>query len=418
MTAAFVEGLTTERRENAADVTAHRYAGTWIEVLPHLDPKFGGMSAVVPQLASRLVSSSGYAVSFAAFCSVEETVAVSSCNEAVLTSWPAGRLPWLCDARLRRRFNDMLRRADGVHIHGLWESSTNVAASTAQKLGRPYILSAHGMLEPWALESSRWKKKVYSTLRERANIEGADCLHALTHAEAQDYRRFGSRRPIAVIPNGVEVPPAASAELFLRRYPAFREKRIVLYLGRIHPKKGLDLLVDAWKDVTLEFPDALLVIAGPDTAGTQAALEKQIGAHRFGSSVVFTGMLHAEMKWSALAAAHCFVLPSHSEGLSVAALEAMGLGVPVIVTSHCHMPEVATSEAGIIISADVRDLYLALETMLTNEPATHAKMGRRGKQLVRERFSWNVVARQMAELYAWVQGGARPRTVELLQVSS
>lgn len=396
----------------------HSAQGTWVEVLPHLHPRFGGMSAAVPQLASRLAETAGYAMDIAAFCSFEETAEVGGCDGVLLTNWPASRFTWLRDAGLRRRFTNMIQHADGVHIHGLWETGTNVAARTARKLGTPYILSAHGMLDPWALSARRLKKALYSALVERANVEGAACLHALTNAEAEDYRRFGSRRPIAVIPNGVEIPHGLGSERFLQRFPALRGKRIILFLGRLHAKKGLELLLSAWVSLSSEFADAVLVIAGPDAEGYQAVLESKAHAEDAQHSIVFTGMLHGEEKWSALAAAHCFVLPSYSEGLSVAALEAMGVGVPVVLTTQCHLPEVAASGAGLVIPAELPALQAALVTMLSHSPEAHVEMGACAGRLVQQRFSWSVVARQMAELYRWVQGGPLPRTVELLRESA
>ena len=405
-------------RQHRSSLEGKASNGTWIEVLPHLDPKFGGISAVIPQLVSQLAGSENYAVQLAAFCPAEEGAAPPGCDEVFTSHWPSGRLTWARDRALRRRLSETFRRADGVHIHGLWDVSTDVAARMARASGTPYVLSAHGMLEPWALRSKGWKKKLYSVLRERANVEGAACLHALTHAEAEDYRRFGSRRPIAVIPNGVQVPAAADAELVFRAFPALRGKRILLYLGRIHPKKGLHLLMSAWSALHRRFADVSLVVAGPDDGHTQGALATGLQEHGCDSSVIFTGMLQAEMKWSALSAAHCFVLPSYSEGLSVAALEALGMGVPVVLTRHCHMPEVAEWGAGYVIEADTAALYGALEAMLSHESPAHAEMSRCGKQLVRERFSWRVVAKQMAELYAWVQGGPKPGSVALLEVAA
>jgi glycosyltransferase involved in cell wall biosynthesis len=269
------------------------------------------------------------------------------------------------------------------------------------------------MLQPWALRSKSFKKRLYSALVEKANLQKAACLHALTTAEAADYRSFGRRGPIAVIPNGVELPQSIDATLFLEQFPMLRGRRIVLFLGRIHFKKGLDILIRAWAAIEKNFPDTILVLAGPDSENSRAAVEKLAEECGISARIHFTGMLAAGMKWSALANSYGFVLPSYSEGLSVAALEAMGVGLPVILTRHCHMPEVRRLDAGWEIEATTPALTLALEEMLANSSAANAAIGGRARRLVCDRYSWPVVAAQMADLYRWVQGGPSPHSFDV-----
>ncbi len=353
-------------------------------------------------------------MALAAFCAPGELFSAANFAELTLTEWPAGRGAWLRDGSLRLRFRDLLRQADGLHVHGLWEHSTLIAARAARTQRLPYVLSAHGMLEPWALRNKRLKKLVYAALLERPNLERASCLHALTRAEAQDYRSFGCTAPIAVVPNGVRIPNQISSDAFLMQHPALKGKRIVLFLGRIHFKKGLDLLLHAWKQIIVRWPDAHLVLAGPDFEGTRARLTTLIEQEQLREAVLFTGMLRDDLKWSALAAAECFVLPSFSEGLSVSVLEAMGVGLPVIVSEHCNLPEVADLHAGWVIPAEIAPLTQALEGMLQNRPRTNAAIGVRGREFVRTHYNWTTVARQMDEVYSWVQGGPAPVHVDLL----
>ena len=305
--------------------------------------------------------------------------------------------------------------ADGVHIHGLWECSTYIAASAARKAGVPYVISAHGMLEPWALANKRLKKAVYAAVIERGTVDGAACLHALTQAEAMDCRNFGYNGPIAVIPNGVEASSTADAALFLDRYPQAQGKRLLLFLGRIHYKKGVDLLVNAWGGISSLHPDTLLVLAGPDSEGTLAQVQTTVTRLGLEDRVLITGMLDDSMKWNALAAATYFVLPSFSEGLSVAALEAMSMGVPLIVSDQCNLPDVAASGAGWQVKTTLPSLVQTLQTAL--EMSTVRQHMQRGNaaDLARREFSWNSVTERMAELYRWVAGGPAPRTFELLR---
>ena len=402
----------TTKREGQADAPTRTPEGRWLSVVTHLDPRFGGLSAVVPQLSSSIAGNGRYSMSLAAFCSPGELYSAANHADLALTEWPAGRMTWLRDRSLAQRFDSLVRGSNGVHIHGLWEQSTSVAARAARAHGVPYIVSAHGMLERWALANKRFKKKLYSLLVERANLQGAACVHALTRAEANDYLRYGCRVPIAIIPNGVHIPNHIASDLFLTQNPSLRGKRIILFLGRIHFKKGLDLLVQAWRKISALWPEAHLVLAGPDFEGTRAKVMTMIASAGLTRSVHFPGMLRNELKWSALAAAECFVLPSYSEGLSVAALEAMGVGLPVILTDHCNLPEVKELQAGWVIEAKAVALEQALAECLGNTPRTNQAIGSRGSSFVRERYMWPTVAGQMADLYSWVQsGGPRPASI-------
>lgn len=388
---------------------AHR----WLSVVTHLDPRYGGLSAVVPELSSALAEKRAASMSLAAFCSPGELYSRAKLEHVSLTEWPAGRGPWLRNRELAARFDGLLASADGVHVHGLWEQSTLVACQAARRHRLPYVVSAHGMLDQWALRNKRLKKLIYSALFERTNLEKASCLHALTEAEANDYRQYGCTSPIAVIPNGVQVPQHTSSQTFLSQYPALKEKRLFLFLGRLHFKKGIDLLVRAWQEIIARWPEAHLILAGPDFEGTRAQLSKLIEEQGLANHVLFTGMLRDDLKWSALAAAECFVLPSYSEGLSISVLEAMSMGLPVIVSEQCNLPEIAEQDAGWVIPANVAALQSALKVVLGNSPKTNAATGQRGRIFVSGRYNWSHIAAQMAEVYSWVEGGSMPSIVDL-----
>ena len=399
-------------------VAAAGKRGGWLQVLSHLDPSYGGLSAVVPRLAKQLGTQEGLSVRTAAFCSPDEHAFAARQSIADLSLWPMSRSSWASGASLRTQFRDIVSSSDGVHIHGLWESSTLMAASAARRSGVPYVISAHGMLERWALQNKRVKKVIYAALFERRNVNGAACVHALTHAEADDYRRFGYDGPIAVIPNGVEANTSATPDEFLTRFPQAQGKRLLLFLGRIHFKKGVDLLLQAWEQIADENPDALLVLAGPDSEGTLSRAMDTANTLDVRDRVLFTGMLDDTLKWSALAAASYFVLPSYSEGLSVAVLEAMSMGVPLILSEQCNLPQVQQSGAGWQVQ-DERQVTRtrpagSLRRHTHGTPACCA-LKRAGSPTVE--FSWDSVTERMAGLYRWVAGGPVPQNVELLEAA-
>jgi glycosyltransferase involved in cell wall biosynthesis len=386
---------------------------SWLNVASHLDPRFGGIAKMLPEFCAAVSDSGRCTASLLGFC--EEGERSSLCGQAFIAAETIspGKFAWLTGAR-RKLLSGKLAGFDGVHIHGLWEEHTFAAVRAARTAGKPYIVSAHGMLEPWALRNKRWKKVIYSWLTERQNLSGAACLHALTEAEAKDYRRYGVKVPIAIIPNGVHVNEGATQEPFLEAFPALRGQRLVLFLGRVHHKKGLDLLVDAWTTVAAGTADAHLVIAGPDFENTRACIERRIQELGIGASVTFTGMLQSGLKWSALAACELFVLPSYSEGLSVSVLEALGMQKPVIVTDACNISEVRERGCGWVTTPEVTPIAAALHEFLRTPRTVASEMGRRGGTLVKERFSWDTIGTQTRAVYRWVAGGAKPLGVRMV----
>lgn len=388
-------------------------SSSWLQVVSHLDAKFGGIAALLPMFCAA-AESEGARSPVAGFCDSVEKENLAGPRLDV-TCVPASRILWNIDWRRRSHFKELIRGADGLHIHGIWETHCAVGASLAQRCRRPYILSAHGMLERWALQAKRLKKAVYATLIETDNLRRAACLRALTRAEVDDYRRIGLTNPVAVVPSGVAIPEGVSATAFREAYPQLADKRIVLFLGRLHTKKGLSMLVNAWARSASSFDDAHLVLAGPDFDGTRTRLEGLVDELGIRHQVTFTGMLAGSMKWSALAMASLFVLPSFSEGFSVAVLEAMGMGLPVIVTEGCNIPEVAETGCGWVIRPEQSAVEVAIEESLRLPAEDRLMMGERGRALVAQRFTWPEVGKQMAEVYRWVLGGPEPARVQIFR---
>lgn len=385
---------------------------TWLQVVSHIDPLFGGISASLPFLCEDSAVT-GYSNRVAAFCSSTEDPSEIHRRNLKLERFDGGRLQWVLHRRSHERFRAIVRAVDGVHIHGIWEHHCSTAAALLREEQKPYIVSAHGMLERWALRSKKLKKSLYSALIERRNLAGAACLRALTYAEVEDYRNYGLTNPVAVIPNGVTIPDEVSSDAFLEAFPSLRDKRIVLFLGRLHHKKGLDILCKAWSALHGEFADAHLVLAGPDFDNTRARTESLVQELGIAHSVTFTGMLKGNLKWSALSASTLFVLPSYSEGFSVAILEALGVGLPVVITPHCNFPEIESLGCGWLSNANASELENVLGGALATDAATLEKIGHAGRALTRERYSWPVVREGMAEVYEWINGGARPAAVQI-----
>ena len=294
-----------------------------------------------------------------------------------------------------------------LHIHGLW-MYPSVAAIQWSRRSKPYVVSPHGMLDPWALNNSRWKKRISAALYEDRHLRGAACLHALNDAEAEAMRAYGLTNPICVIPNGVELPVETEAK------SAPPGKHNLLYLGRLHPKKGLPLLVEAWCRIQ-KMADAAgwrLVIAGWDQLGHQAELQALAAKLHAGSSIEFAGPRFGEAKAALFREASAFVLPSLSEGLPMTVLEAWSWRLPVLMTANCNLPEGSRAGAAILMETDSEGVCGALSKLISMNSSERGAMGARGRRLVEEQFQWPCVAGQMTQVYDWILcGGPQPACV-------
>ena len=218
----------------------------WLQVVSHLSPQFGGIASSVPRLSKATEAVSNHACPVLGFCSDVELEQVAEDQRAGMSVVPASRFRWMLDRNLRKEMKQMVQAANGVHIHGVWEAHCTIAAGMAKECRRPYVISVHGMLEGWALRNKRLKKALYAALVEIRRMQRAACLRALSLDEVGDYRRLGLTKPIAIIPNGIDAPPFVSPDFFRNAHPEVGNKRIVLFLGRLHKKKGITLLLEAW----------------------------------------------------------------------------------------------------------------------------------------------------------------------------
>ena len=304
-----------------------------------------------------------------------------------------------------KAIDEAIARYDFVHVHAVWNFPTFYAMRSALGKGVPYMVAPQGSFDPWALKQSYWQKKVYGPTCEIPLLNKATCLQALTSREAEQFQQSGIRAPAVVIPNGVDernfVQQGESLARTLNLPPG---QKTLLFLSRLHPKKGVDVLIKAFARFSGKRDDVTLVIAGDDAgSGYKGTLMNLVSQSGIGDKCRFVGEVHGRDKFAMLLGADAFALLSHSEGLPVAVLEAMAAALPVIITQDCNLPEVALHEAGEIVHVDIAKAAEAFARVL-DEPCRAKTMGLNGQRLVSERFTWARIARRTIQTYE--QAGA------------
>ena len=312
---------------------------------------------------------------------------------------------------LRRHFDRT--RPDILHQHGIWMGLSHTVASWGYRNGKPVVISPRGMLDPWALAQARAKKRIAAFLYETRNLRQANVIHALNRAEAQAIRAYGLSAPIALIPNGTELPDLSP----LPPPPNFLQldgRRTLLYIGRLHDKKCPRQLIEAWIAVCKDKPahDWRLVVAGwgePTYTRSLVSLAARAG---LGDRLILLGPVYGGQKKSLFANADAFILPSLSEGLPVSVLEAWSYGLPVFMSHACNLPEGFSNGAALPVSCDPASLANDLRAFLSRDDLV--KIGSHGRRLVESRFTWEKVGRDFSDVYSWCRsGGTPPNCIEL-----
>lgn len=296
---------------------------------------------------------------------------------------------------------------DLIHDHGLWLSNNHMIAKLSGESEIPRIVSPRGMLEPWAINHKKWKKRIAWWLYQKRDLKDVACLHATSRAEAMQFRSLGLNCPIAVIPNGVEIPtfyghPKVDSNT--------NRKRAILFLSRIQKKKGLLNLVAAWQHV--RDPNWHIRVVGPEEDGYLADVKK--AALRAGvlDDFSFEQPVDGDEKWRLMQSADLFVLPSYSENFGIVIAEALGCGVPVVTTKGTPWAELQSEECGWWIDIGGDPLATALLEAMNLTDEQRIEMGERGRLLVREKYAWASIGEQMQSVYKWIlNGGSQPDCV-------
>lgn len=293
-----------------------------------------------------------------------------------------------------------LHKYDLVHTHTVFAPIVSLINFLCHIKRIPYVVTPHGMLEPWALSYKAGKKRFYYNFIEKKILQRASAVHVIANLEAKNVKSLGFNH-LAIVNNGIyrhEFTTLPDAEVFYQQFPATRNKHVILFLGRIDPKKGLDLLASAFAQVKSKFSNAHLVVAGPNSIGYLTTVQNYFAQAGCKDAVTYTGMLTGTLKYAALAAANLYVAPSYSEGFSISILEAMAAGKPSIITTGCNFPEAAHAKAAYIVDININAVANALIECL-NYPEQAQKIGARARELIMQNYTWESAAQKLVEVY-------------------
>ncbi|MDX2306641.1 MAG: glycosyltransferase [Hyphomicrobium sp.] len=286
----------------------------------------------------------------------------------------------------------LARDPDLIHVHGVWGPACRAARWIMVQSRIPIVLSPHGMVDSWALGRSRVKKRIAWHVWAGRVLRHARALHALCPSEARSIADLVGAGRVVTIPNGVTPPPL---DMMSRG-----DQNTALFLGRIHPKKGLDPLIEAWAMSAASQAGWHLDIAGWDDGGYVDGLKARVASLGVADSVHFLGPTFGQDKATLLSQSSAFILPSFSEGLPMAVLEAWSYGVPVLMTDACNLAEGFHAKAALDCTTDPESIREGLDKLLVSfDRGQRVAMGANGRKLIDGHFTWARVARDMAGVY-------------------
>ena len=292
-----------------------------------------------------------------------------------------------------------------VHIHAVWEEIQHQAARLAQRNGTPYIIRPCGMLDPWCLDQKRLKKKLYMIWRLRKDLDRATAIHFTSNAERDLTHPLHIKAPSIVEPNGVDLTefedlPQPGA--FRAKHPQIADRPLLLFLSRLHHKKGLDLLIPAFAKLT---GDAILVLAGPDSDGYRAQIESWVQDRGLTDRVVFTGMLYGSDRVAAMVDADLFVLPSYQENFGIVVVEALAAGTPVVISNQVNIHDrITQAGVGVAVPTEIDALAGQLKRWLTDDDLRR-QAASQARAFVWANYDWRQIAEKWKARYREMLNG-------------
>lgn len=373
-----------------------------LHVVAGLHPNSGGPSRTVVQLTDALAQESDLAISLLTQ-SLAGQVTISSIETGVMrkTYETSSCLSLRLGLPLRQPLREVsqFEQPNILHSHGLWLPVNSYVAQISRKKKIPLLMHTRGMLEPWALDYHRWRKKLAMYLYQRKDLATTKLFFVTAPQEMESIRRIGLKQPVAIIANGIDLPPVSHNKRKLKY--SQNTKHTAVFMSRIHPIKGILNLIESWRHVSPKH--WRLLIAGNDEDGHLNKVKQRIQSLRLERSIHYIGPVEADTKKELLETADLFILPSFSENFGVVIAEALSYGIPVITTQGTPWEGLIHHGCGWWVQPTVDALTEALTEALRMDKADLQSMGEKGRKFA-ETFNWAHIARQTAEVYRWVLG--------------
>ncbi len=373
-----------------------------LHIVDSMAARGGGPAYSVPNLVNGLRNAGVAADIFTAIpdgCEVtlSQDVKVLGCKVASMSD-------------LKQWYNALNQTAidyDLLHLHGCWSLKQLFASRASRKLGKPYCISPRGMLEPWSMAQGKLKKCFAWKLYQKSVFKHASLIHATAISEADNIKELGIKTPSAIVANGVDIPADISEESALQnvesRYPIMAGKRYIVFLSRLHYKKGLERLLAYWNKNRHIWPDTVLAIAGEGQADYVTKLKRLAVETVEAGQVLFTGGVYGQLKNDLLAGAAFFVLPTFSENFGIAIAEALAVETPVITTKGTPWSELIDRKCGWWVDLAGDEFEKTMELALNSTSHELKAMGQRGRKLMVEKYSWSQLAEEMMQAYMRIE---------------
>ena len=374
-----------------------------IQVVPDVYAESAGPAYSVPASAVGLIENGVDAEVYAVGRMAERKwdCPIRTFPQAKLAGAITGRSPALLNA-----LKDAAQTADIIHTNSIWKFPNVYQDWAVRGTKCKTVIGPRGTVSKWALSRSRLKKFIFGHLWQYPAMRAADMFVASCQEEADDIRRLGYKQPIAIVPNGIDIPEKIPAEKALRRR--------MYFLSRIHPKKNVELLIRCWAKLEDRFPDWDLSIVGPDKGNPYADAMKKLAKDRGCRRVTFEGEIKGEAKHRFVAASECLVLPTHSENFGMVVAESLAVGTPAICSTGAPWLGLKENGCGWWVSATEEDFMTAMTEAMSKSRAELVAMGLRGREWMSRDFTWTGIGAKLKSAYEWLlYGGDKPSHVYL-----
>lgn len=360
-------------------------------VIPNIDKTFGGPSRSVPMLAKGL-SCEGISITLL-------TVETDDMNYHILDDSSVKLIAIKKNAKKQYLESIIIKgNYDIIHLQNLWDPFLHKVAIIARKYKIPYIMTPRGTLEPWSLSQKKLKKALALSIYQMKDLQKAECILATSNMEADNIRKLGIQTPIAIIPNGIDLTEYPCRDIECNN----RIKKQIVFISRIHKKKGLEILIDAWSIIHSNYKDWSIVIAGNGEDCYINYLKKRIQSKNLQNSITIIPPVFGKDKIDLYQTSSLFVLPTYSENFGMVIAEALSCGLPVITTTGTPWHELNNNNIGWCIDLNITNVARTISSAIDRGIENLFIMGQRGSLYVKENYDFMKVASKNKLLYDWI----------------